>query len=132
LEKSRSVSRTVLTEGVRGGVALGAGVIVLAVVGLTPSLSWLPEVPLVALSLLLPVVAYALVGHRARLRTGRLAGGALAGALAGAISGGIGGVAFVLFGKPAFNIAAGILLGVVGGTVAGAAGALLGRRKSRA
>jgi hypothetical protein len=131
MESSDSASRAVLVEGVRGGVALGACVIVLAVLGLTPSLSWLPEVPLVTVALLLPVVAYALIGRRAGLRSGRLASGALAGALAGAISGGVGGVAFVLFGKSALNVAAGILLGVVVGALVGAAGALLGRRAAR-
>jgi hypothetical protein len=131
LEGPESGSRAVLIEGVRGGVALGACVIVLAVLGLTPSLAWLPELPLVTVALLLPVAAYGLIGHRARLRSGRLAGGALAGALAGAISGGVGGVAFVLFGKSALNVVAGVLLGVVGGVLVGAAGALLGRRASR-
>ena len=131
MERSDSASRAVLIEGVRGGVVLGACVIVLAVLGLTPSLSWLPELPLVTVALVLPVVAFGLIGHRACLRSGRLASGALAGALAGAISGGVGGVAFVLYGKSALNVAAGILLGVVGGVLVGAAGALLGRRAAR-
>ena len=131
MERSDSASRAVLIEGVRGGVVLGACVIVLAVLGLTPSLSWLPELPLVTVALVLPVVAFGLIGHRAGLRSGRLASGALAGALAGAISGGVGGVAFVLYGKSALNVAVGILLGVVGGVLVGAAGALLGRRAAR-
>lgn len=124
--------RAVFSEGVRAGVAVGACVVVLAILGLTPSLSWIPEVPLLAVALLLPVAAYGVTGFRAGLRSGSVVGGALAGAVAGAISGGVGGVSYVFFGKPAANIVVGLLLGAVGGAVLGAAGAVLGRRGSPA
>ena len=109
------------------GIVLGAGVAVLAVLGLTPALSWIPEVPLLGVAILLPVAACGLAGFRTGLGTGRVLAGALAGALAGSIGGALGGVSYVLFGKPVLNILVGLLLGAAGGAVVGAAGARLSR-----
>ncbi len=126
----RDISRIVFVEGLRAGGALGACVVVLAIVGLTPSLSWLPEVPLVGGAIVLPVATYGLTGYRAGKRSGRVLAGTIAASLAGAISGAVGGVAYVLFGKPALNILVGVLLGAVGGTIVGTAGGWLSRRTS--
>jgi len=80
----RDISRIVFVEGLRSGVALGACVVVLAIVGLAPSLSWIPEVPLVGGAIALPVATYWLAGYRAGKRSGRVLAGTLAGSLAGA------------------------------------------------
>ena len=39
-----ALNGSALAEGVRGGIALSLAVILLAVLGLTPSLRWIPEV----------------------------------------------------------------------------------------
>jgi hypothetical protein len=117
------VTRIALSEGARAGAALGICVVVLAVIGLTPSFSWVPELPLLGLAVFLPVFVYGLTGFRVGVRSQRVLGGLLGGAVAGAISGGIGGLTYVLFGKPLLNIVVGLLLGAVGGAVAGAIGA---------
>ena len=117
-----------LREGVRGGIVLSIAVILLAILGLTPSLRWIPEVPLIAVAIAAPVAGYALTGYWAGRRTGRTAAGVLAGAVAGGISGGVGGIAYVLFGKPLLNIVVGLLLGAIAGGVIGAGGSVLGRR----
>jgi hypothetical protein len=113
-----------LREGIRGGLIVGIAVVILAVLGLTPALSWIPEGPLVTLAILVPVLAYGLIGYRVRTQTGRIAAASAAGAVAGAISGAVGGVAYALFGKPVLNIAVGLLLGAIGGAIIGAAGGL--------
>ena len=123
-----ALNRPALSEGVRGGIALGLAVILLAVLGLTPSLRWIPEVPLIVAAIAVPVSGYALTGYRAGRRAGRMAAGALAGAVAGGISGAVGGIAYVLFGKPLLNVVVGLLLGAIGGGVIGAGGGVLGRR----
>jgi hypothetical protein len=108
---------------------MSALAVVLAVLGLTPSLSWLPEVPLLAAAVLLPIAVYGLAGYRGGLGSGRLLTGLLAGALAGGISGIVGGGCYVVFGKPAVNLLAGLCLGVLGGAISGAMGALIALRR---
>lgn len=124
----REIRLIVFVEGARAGVALGACVFVLAFLGLTPSMSWIPEVPLIGAAILLPLAAFGLTGYRAGKRSGTTIAGALASGFAGSISGGVGGVSYVFFGKPALNIAAGVLLGAAGGVIVGAAAALASRR----
>ena len=111
---------------------MAAVAVVLAIVGLLPFFSWVPEVPLLAAAVLLPVAIFGVAGYRAEGRAGHVLAGALAGGLAGAISGGVGGISYVVFGKPVLNIAIGILVGAVSGSAIGTAGALLGRRAARA
>lgn len=94
-------------------------------------MSWIPEVSLIGAAILLPFAAFGLTGYRASKRSGRSLAGALASGLAGAISGGVGGVSYVLFGKPALNVAVGLLLGTASGAVVGGAAALVSRRASR-
>ena len=120
------MGRIVLAAGVPAGAALGVCIVVLAVIGLTPSLSWVPEQPLVGVAILLPLAVFGLTGFLAGQRTKRILGGLLAGAVAGIISGGVGGVSYVFFGKSLMNIAVGLLLGAVAGGAVGAVGAELG------
>jgi hypothetical protein len=109
-----------LFEGVRAGVPLGVCVVGLAILGLTPSFAWIPEVPLIAVAIVLPIATYGLTGYRAGKRTGRIAAGAVAGGVAGAISGAAGGLSYVAFGKPILNVAVGLILGTAGGAIVGA------------
>src|SRR5215470_4105911 len=126
------MSRIILSEGVGAGLTLGACTVMLAVLGLTPRLSWIPEIPLLGAAILVPVLVCGLSGFRAGRRRRRLLAGALAGGVAGAIGGTVGGLSYVLYGKPPANVAVGLFLGATGGAIAGAAGALLSRRASRA
>jgi hypothetical protein len=113
-----------LREGIWGGLTVSTAVVILAVLGLTPALAWIPEGPLVTLAILVPLLGYGLVAYRVRTRTGRIAAASAAGAVAGAISGGVGGVAYALFGKSVLNIAVGMTLGAIGGAIIGSAGGL--------
>jgi hypothetical protein len=106
-------------------------VVLLALVGLTPQFSWVPELPLLAVSVLIPLVGYTATGYWAQRRSGRISGGVLAAAVAGVVSGLAGGICFVLFGKSLLNIPVGIGLGCVAGAVWGAAGALLSVQSGR-
>jgi hypothetical protein len=101
------VTRIALAEGANAGAVLGSCVVVLAAIGLAPSFSWVPEVPLLALVTLLPLGVFGLTGFQVGLRSRRMFGGLLAGAVVGAISGGAGGLSYVLFGRPLLNIAVG-------------------------
>jgi hypothetical protein len=49
------VNRIVLREGARSGAILASCAVVFAVLGLTPALSWIPEVPLLAAAVVIPV-----------------------------------------------------------------------------
>jgi ABC-type uncharacterized transport system permease subunit len=103
-------------------------VVLLAFIGLTPALSWVPEVPLLVVSVLIPLVGYAITGYRAGMISGRVTSGVIASAVAGAVSGFVGGLSFVAFDKPVLNIPVGIVLGGTAGAVWGAIGATLGAR----
>jgi hypothetical protein len=126
------VRSVVLWEGLRGGVALSVAAVLFAVVGLTPSLSWVPEVPLLAAAVLLPVAILGVIGFRAAARTRRSLAGGLAGAMAGAISGLVAGVSYVVFGKPALNIVVGLVVGAAAGAAIATAGALISQRTAAA
>jgi hypothetical protein len=117
------VRRTVLCDGIRAGVILSVCAIALALLGLTPALTWIPEVPLLGSAILVPIGLLGWTGWRAAARTGRLVAGPLTAALAGSIGGAAAGSAFVVAGKPALNIAVGILAGVLAGAALGMAGA---------
>jgi hypothetical protein len=84
-----------LAEGLRAGIALGAFVIVLGVLGLGPTVSWVPEAPLVTVAIAVPVIGLTLTGFRGSRHTGHLSAGILAGTVAGAITGVIAGLAFL-------------------------------------
>jgi hypothetical protein len=114
--------------GIRSGLMISAFVVLFAFVCLTPELSWVPEAPLLAVSVLVPLVGYAITGFRAVRRSRRVSDGVLASALAGVVSGFTGGMCFVLFGKPLLNVPVGIALGCVAGAVWGTVGAIVSAR----
>jgi len=121
----------VLREARGGALVLSVSAIVLAVLGLTPGLQGIPEVPLLTAAILVSVGVCGVCGYRAARRAGRALAGATAGALAGAAGGGVGGLCYVFFGKSALNVPAGIVLGLMGGAAIGAAGALVRQRAAR-
>jgi hypothetical protein len=117
--------------GIRAGIALSVFVVLFAFVGLAPEFSWLPELPLLAISVLVPLVAYTITGISAARRSGRVRNGVVAGAVAGIISGVVGGLLYVLFGKSLLNIPVGLALGCIAGAVWGAVGAIVSVRFGR-
>jgi hypothetical protein len=124
------MTRTALSEGTRAGGVLAVWTIVFAVLGLAPAFSWLPEVPLLAVGAVVPVVVLGFTGFRVAFNSRRIPPGVIAGAVAGAISGGVGGLAYVAFGKPLLNVAVGLVLGAVGGAVLGALGGVVAIRST--
>ncbi len=118
-----------VARGVQGGLGVGVCVIGLAVVGLNPAFSWVPEAPLIALAIAVPLVGYLLTGLRATRDARFIQAGLTAGAVAGLVSGAIGGLAYVLAGKPALNVLVGAVIGLLGGGVVGAVGGRIGLRK---
>ena len=118
--------------GIRGGIVLSAFVILFAFLGLSPELSWLPEVPLLVASIVVPLVGYSVSGFLAARHSRRTGDGVVAGALAGIVSGLTGGLCFVLFGKSPLNVPVGVVLGCTAGGVWGAVGAIVSARSRRA
>ena len=108
---------------------LGVVTVALGVAGLSPSVTWIPEVPLLAAFVVVPAVIVGVAGYRAAKREGRVSSGAVAGAIAGAIGGCAGGLTYMAFGKPALNVVLGLAAGVVGGGIVGAVGARLSTRR---
>jgi hypothetical protein len=117
--------------GLRGGAVISAWVVVLAIVGLSSWFSWVPEVPLLLLALLVPVLGYGVVGYRSTSASDLVKDGLLAGAIAGAVSGAVGGLSYVVFGKSLLNAFAGPLIGAGGGALIGAIAGLLAVRIRR-
>jgi hypothetical protein len=115
--------------GLRVGAVLAVGVVILAVVGLTPSFSWIPEIPLLLTATLIPLLGFGFAGYSSALTTHRAWDGMVAGAVAGVLSGASGGLAYVAFGKPMLNLIVVPLLGVVGGAVVGAIAARYALRR---
>jgi MFS family permease len=110
---------------------LSAFVVVLGFVGLTPELAWVPEVPLVAITVLVPLVGYSVTGFLAERHSRRIGNGVLAGALAGVVSGLAGGLSFVFFGKSLLNLPVGVVLGCLAGAACGAVGAIVSARSRK-
>ena len=117
-----------LVCGIAGGLLLALFAVAFAILGLTPSLSWIPEVPLLAAAVIVPVAIMVVTGHKAYARTLDVVAAVLAGSLAGALGGLTGGVSYVVAGRSAVNLVAGLLVGVVGGAFLGWAGAMVARR----
>lgn len=109
---------------------LAAFAVGFGILGLTPSLSWIPEVPLLAAGVAGPVVILAVAGVRAASRSGLVRSGGLAGAVAGAMGGTAGGLCYLAYGKPAVNIAAGLLVGWLGGGLVGGLAGLVVHRSA--
>jgi hypothetical protein len=122
------VKATVLSEGLRGGAILGVVAVVLGVAGLSPSFSWIPELPLLAAFVLLPAGIAVAIGYRAASHAGRFRAGVFAGVIAGSIGGCVGGLTYFAFGKPVLNILVGVVAGAVGGGFAGGLGGILSKR----
>src|SRR3979490_2443095 len=116
--------------GLRVGVVLAIAVVVLSVVGLTPSFSWVPEVPLLLTATLIPVIGFAFAGYRSASVSHRVVDGMIAGFVAGLFSGAVGGLSYVLFGKPLLNVIVGPAIGAVGGALVGAIAAFLALRRT--
>ena len=124
MEENRQRRPAWLREGILGGLAVAVAVVLFAVLGLTPSFTWIPEGPLVTIAILVALLGYGLIGYRVRAQTGRLAAASAAAAVAGGISGAVGGITYTLFGKSVLNIAVGLTLGAIGGGIIGAVGGL--------
>jgi hypothetical protein len=129
-ESGDCIPREALVEGLRAGLVLAACWLVFAVLGLTPSLRWIPEIPLLSISGVAPIAILGVAGYRAARATRQILAGLLSGAVAGAIGGAASGAAYVAYGKPALNIAIGLVAGLGGGVVMGAIGAAAARRRS--
>jgi len=110
---------------------LSTFVALLAFIGLTPELSWVPEAPLLAVSVLVPLVAYSVTGFRAERRSRSVGNSVVASAVAGLVSGLAGGLSFVLFGKSLLNVPVGLVLGCLAGAVWGAFGAIVSARSRK-
>lgn len=117
-----------MREGALWGLVLAPCVVVLAILGLTPSLAWIPEVPLLGAAVVVPLLAIAVAGFRAGARSRRAISGLQAGALVGAIGGLVGGLCYLAFGKPALDLPVGLLAGAGAGAAVGLLAGLLGRR----
>jgi len=130
LESVAYIRREALAEGLRAGVILAAFAVVFAILGLTPSLRWIPEIPLLLVAGLVPIAILTIAGYRAARATGQFFSGPLSGAVAGAIGGAAGGVTYVVYGKAALNIPIGLVVGLVGGLALGALGAAASRGAS--
>ncbi|GAC1684244.1 MAG: hypothetical protein PVS2B1_03570 [Candidatus Dormibacteraceae bacterium] len=130
IELDHLMWRRALIAGVGSGALLAGFAILFAILGLTPSFSWIPEVPLLAIAGVVPVAVLMVTGYRAWKSSGSIRMGAIAGATAGSIGGFTGGVAYVVFGKSIFNVVAGTIVGIASGAVLGAAGAVVARRRS--
>jgi hypothetical protein len=124
------VNLVIVRVGLRSGAILSLWAIALAVLGLTPALSWVPEAPLLGAAIVVPVAILVWTGLRSATRSGRLVAGLFSGALAGAIGGCVGGIAYLIAGKPALNIAVGLLGGALTGGALGFTGALLWSRQT--
>jgi hypothetical protein len=124
------MSAAPVLTGLRVGVVLAVGAVVLAVVGLTPSFSWIPEVPLLLTAALIPLLGFGFAGYRSASVSHRALDGMIAGAVAGLLSGVVGGLSYVAFGKPLLNLIVGPLIGAVGGALVGATAAFLAVRHS--
>lgn len=120
-----------MSEGLRAGVLLGGWAVIVAILGLSPGFSWIPEGPFIGAAGLVALAILGWAGFRGAEKSSRLIAGPLTGALTGGIGGCIGGLAYVVAGKPALNIAVGFLLGAVAGAVLGLAGRLVSRRSGR-
>ncbi|GAC1511337.1 MAG: hypothetical protein NVS1B3_14410 [Candidatus Dormibacteraceae bacterium] len=119
-----------MRAGVGAGAILAAFAILFAILGLTPSLAWIPELPLLAIAGAVPIVLLTVTGYRASQGSGMILMGAIAGATAGGIGGFAGGAAYVVYGKPALNVLVGTIAGAVAGVVLGAGGAWVAARRA--
>jgi hypothetical protein len=121
------LTRIAVAEGARSGAALAVAAVVFAFLGLSPTMTWIPELLLIGAAIVVPVAILGWTGAHAASRAARTAAGALAGGLAGAVGGGVGGTAYVVYGKPALNILVGVVVGALIGAAIGFMGASLSK-----
>jgi hypothetical protein len=120
-----------LVDGLRWGSVLAVFAIAFGVLGLTPSLTWIPEIPLLLAGAIAPVLLLGCAGRRAVLHSGDRSNGFIAGAVAGSVGGLAGGACYVAYGKPALNLLVGLVAGFAGGaSIGGLAGLLAGKAKA--
>jgi hypothetical protein len=119
-----------LLEGARWGLLLAVFAVVFGILGLTTSLAWIPEVPLLLAGVVVPVLVLTAAGSRAASRSGRTVSGLVAGAVAGAMGGIAGGLCYVAYGKPALNVAVALIAGTTGGAVIGVLAGRFGRERT--
>ena len=119
-----------MTAGVGPGIVLAVFAIVFAILGLMPALSWIPEIPLLVIAASVPIALLLATGYRAwkSFRITQMA--ATAGAAAGGIGGCAGGVAYVVYGKPALNVVVGTIVGIAAGAALGTVGAWVAARRA--
>jgi hypothetical protein len=120
-----------LIGGVVAGAVLAAFAILFGVLGLTPSLSWIPEIPLLTIAGVVPIAVLTVAGYRAFRSSRTIVMGAIANATAGGIGGFPGGMTYVMFGKSALDVVAGTILGIAAGAALGGVGALVASRRLR-
>lgn len=95
--------RAAVADGVRIGVVLSGVVVLLALVATAPAFASVPEMPLLALAALAPVIACGLTGFRSIRRTRRLPAGTIAGALVGMMAGAVAGLSLLAFNQLFFD-----------------------------
>ena len=115
----RVLARPGLVDGVRWGSALAVFAVAFGILGLTPSLTWIPELPLLLIGAIVPVLLLAIAGRQAVLHSDDRGTGFMAGAVAGALGGLAGGSCYVAYGKPALNLIIGLVAGFTGGSLIG-------------
>src|SRR5204863_5634519 len=90
-----------VAAGARSGTVLSVLAILFAILGLTPSLSWIPEAPLLTVAAVGPIFLLGRTGYRLGKDSWMAA---IAGATAGAIGGCVGRLGFPAYGKSALNL----------------------------
>lgn len=115
----------------RGILGLSTAAVALAVAGLTPGLSWIPEVPLLILAALVPIVILAWTGLSLERQGVSIGGAALGAGIVGAVGGLVAGLAYVLFGKSLLNVPVGLVAGLAAGALSGGLAAAIARIRQR-
>ena len=108
-----------------GALLLTACAVAFAILGLTPSLSWIPEIPLLVAAAIIPTLLLVWTGTRAARSRRSVAAGLIAAALAGAVGGLAGGAAYVAYGKSIANLLVGLAVGLGVGASLGALAAAI-------
>lgn len=110
------------------GSGLAIFAVTFGILGLTPSLTWIPELPLLVVGAVVPLLLLGWAGWLATRHSGERTSGFLAGALAGAMGGVAGGICYVAYGKPVLNVAVGLVVGAAAGLAIGGFAGLHARK----
>ena len=114
-----TVNPASLSIGISSGISLSFAVTVLAVVGLGPWFTWVPDSVLIIAAAAMGAIDLARAGARGRALTGWVRDGASAAALAGAIAGTSAGGCFVVFGQGALELVILPIIGALAGLAIG-------------